>query len=271
MENHMTLELITDDLLDALDKRRITTLPTQRGAFSLDDAYAVAARHTTIRRARGEVTVGRKIGFTNRAIWAEYGIDSPLWGHMYAGGIVSAESGHARFAVGHLVAPRIEPEIVLGLAAPVLASADPLVLARSIAWVALGFEIVDCHYAGWQFAIPDVIADFGLHAGLIVGQRHLITPAEALVLDALLPNLKLTLQLDGAPIHEGRGANALGSPLLALGFLADTIATHASESLAAGELVTTGTLTPAMNVAPGQVWRSSVDWPALPPIEVELV
>ena len=74
----MTLDMITDDLIDALDSRRLTQLPTERGVFTIGKAYDIATRHTAIRRARGEVTVGRKIGFTNRAIWAEYGIDSPL-------------------------------------------------------------------------------------------------------------------------------------------------------------------------------------------------
>ncbi len=267
----MTLDFITSDLLDALDTARLTQRPTEHIALSLSDAYTVAARHTAIRRARGEVTVGRKIGFTNRTIWAEYGIDSPLWGHMYAGGLISAETGHARFAIGKLVSPRIEPEIVLGLSAPILANAEPDELAAKIAWVALGFEIVDCHYANWRFAIPDVIADFGLHTGLVVGRRHMITPTEAATLAAQLPMIKLTLQLNRVAISEGTGANALGSPLLALGFLAETIASYGAEPLAAGELVTTGTLTPAMNIEPGQTWRSSVDWPALEPIELELV
>ncbi len=33
--------------------------------------------------ARGERPVGRKIGFTNRTIWAEYGVYAPIWGDMY--------------------------------------------------------------------------------------------------------------------------------------------------------------------------------------------
>jgi 2-oxo-3-hexenedioate decarboxylase len=267
----MTFDFITSDLLDALDTARLTQRPTERVALSLSDAYSVAARHAAIRRVRGEITIGRKIGFTNRSIWADYGIDSPLWGHMYAGGLIEAESGHAQFAIGKLVAPRIEPEIVLGLSAPVLANAEPHELAAKIAWVALGFEIVDCHYANWRFAIADVIADFGLHAGLVVGRRHAVTATESAALAAQLPLVKLTLQLNGVALSEGTGANALGSPLLALGFLADTIASHGSEPLMAGELVTTGTLTAAMNIEPGQTWRSSVDWPALAPLELELV
>ena len=35
------------------------------------------------REARGERPIGRKIGFTNRTIWAEYGVYAPMWGHVY--------------------------------------------------------------------------------------------------------------------------------------------------------------------------------------------
>ncbi len=33
---------------------------------------------------RGERPIGRKIGFTNRNIWAEYGVYAPIWGDVYA-------------------------------------------------------------------------------------------------------------------------------------------------------------------------------------------
>ena len=37
------------------------------------------------REARGERPIGRKIGFTNRTIWAEYGVYAPIWGYVYDG------------------------------------------------------------------------------------------------------------------------------------------------------------------------------------------
>ena len=44
--------------------------------FSVGQAYDVAAEILKIRRAAGEKPVGRKIGFTNRNIWREYGISA---------------------------------------------------------------------------------------------------------------------------------------------------------------------------------------------------
>ena len=53
------------------------------------------------------------------------------------------------------------------------------------------------------------------------------------------------------------GANVLGSPGLALGFLARTVAGQPRfDPPAAGEIITTGTVTNAWPVAPGERWTS---------------
>jgi 2-oxo-3-hexenedioate decarboxylase len=50
-----------------------------------------------------------------------------------------------------------------------------------------------------------------------------------------------------------------GCPLLALGHLARTLHAQGAEPLAAGEVVTTGTLTPAFPITPGQIWSASIE------------
>jgi 2-keto-4-pentenoate hydratase len=50
--------------------------------LALEDARRVFGALHTRRLARGEKPVGRKIGFTNRTIWAEYGVYAPNWGYM---------------------------------------------------------------------------------------------------------------------------------------------------------------------------------------------
>ena len=51
--------------------------------LGLADAYRVTAAVRARREARGERPIGRKIGFTNRTIWAEYGVYAPIWGYVY--------------------------------------------------------------------------------------------------------------------------------------------------------------------------------------------
>ena len=55
------------------------------------------------------------------------------------------------------------------------------------------------------------------------------------------------------------GANVLGSPLISLGYLVDLLKKQPdAEPLRAGEIVTTGVLTDAHPVAPGETWRTEI-------------
>ena len=68
-------DAIAAEVLAALDApRQIAPFSSRPAGLTQDDAYAVSARLVDLRRARGETAVGRKIGFTNRTIWPEYGV-----------------------------------------------------------------------------------------------------------------------------------------------------------------------------------------------------
>ncbi|HMO60259.1 MAG TPA: hypothetical protein PKA05_16665 [Roseiflexaceae bacterium] len=262
-------------LLNAYDGGYATERPSQHAALVLADAYRVGATLTALRRARGERTVGRKIGFTNRSLWPAYGVDRPLWAHVYNTTVQSAPQGHVAISLAGMLAPRIEPEIVLGIGAPIDAATtdltDPHALLQHVSWVAAGFEIVDCHFAGWQFTSAECAADFGLHARLIIGEPLQYDPAHAEELAVQLAACRLTLSCDGEVRAEGIGANALDSPLLALGYLVATLAAQQAEPVMAGEVITTGTLTAALPIAPGAVWRASLQGIPLAPLNLTLV
>lgn len=56
-------------------------------------------------------------------------------------------------------------------------------------------------------------------------------------------------------MDRGIGANALDHPALALAFLADILTQQAAfDPLAAGEIITTGTLTKALPINAGETW-----------------
>ena len=59
---------------------------------------------------------------------------------------------------------------------------------------------------------------------------------------------------------EGIGADVLGSPAFALGFLADLLARQPlMQPLAAGEVISTGTITDALPVSPGETWCTEME------------
>jgi 2-oxo-3-hexenedioate decarboxylase len=64
-------------------------------------------------------------------------------------------------------------------------------------------------------------------------------------------------------MDRGVGANALGHPATALAFLAEVLSRQPRFApLTAGEIITTGTLTAALPIAPGETWTS--DYAGLP-------
>jgi 2-keto-4-pentenoate hydratase len=177
--------------------------------------------------ARGFRLIGRKIGFTNRAMWEQFQVSEPIWAPMYAQTVHIAEEGHLRLSLTGMFAPRLEPEIVLKLRCPPQSrdqSAEEL--ARCIEWVAIGFEIVDSHYTDWRFTAAEAVADFGVHAALVVGTPWRVDAEVSHPIATVLETLKVTLRGRTNFAAEGEGRNALGSPLLALGFLARVLATQ---------------------------------------------
>jgi 2-oxo-3-hexenedioate decarboxylase len=124
---------------------------------------------------------------------------------------------------------------------------------------------VQSHFPDWKFAAADCTAAFGLHGALVIGAPLAVTDRNRAVLAAALPDFTLTLRRAGAMIDTGIGANVLDSPALALVHLARVLARQPQfPALAAGEIVTTGTVTDAWPVAPGETWTSDYGALGLP-------
>jgi 2-oxo-3-hexenedioate decarboxylase len=252
------LKPIADALIAAYDTA--TTLPPITASapdFSVADGYAVLHDIETRRRAQGWKAVGRKIGFTNRTIWPRYGVYQPMWAHVWTRTVHFARDGKAALPLNGLVQPRIEPEVVFKLKGPVPLTDDAAAVLASVEWMAPGFEIVQSHFPNWKFAAADCTAAFGLHGALVVGPPLAVTDANRAALAAALPAFELTLSRGDVVIDRGVGANVLDSPALALAHLARLLADQPqAPKLAAGEIITTGTVTDAWPVAAGEVWSS---------------
>jgi len=245
-------------LIDAYD-RATTLAPISAGApaFDVAQAYDVLAEIERRRIAQGWRAIGRKIGFTNRTIWARYGVYQPMWAHVFAHTVHFAPAGSASLALASFVQPRIEPEVVFKLNAPPPAADNAPAVLECIEWIAPGFEIVQSHFPDWKFTAADCTAAFGLHGALVVGAPVALTAANRATIADALPAFTLQLRRGGELIDTGVGANVLGSPVQALAHLVRVLAAQPrSPPLAAGEIVTTGTITDAWPVKPGQTWTS---------------
>ena len=249
---------IARKLLSAWDSGQLVpSILARHPAFNWDDANGISAALIKLRRARGEKTVGRKIGFTNRNIWPQYGATSPIWHHVYDRTLMFADAGDATLSLAHSAQPLLEPEIAFKLCAPLPVNCkDPVQILQSIEWYAPSFEIVCCHFAGWKCSPAEFAADFSLHWRLVVGTPVAVGDDLA-TLSRQLRDCPVTLSKNGSMMDRGIGANALDHPALALAFLADILAQQpAFDPLAAGEIITTGTLTAALPIKAGETWQS---------------
>ncbi len=248
--------------------------PTSRDpGFDLAAAYAVEAELSRLRRASGRTTVGWKVGFANRAVWRALKLETLVWAHMYDDTVRCAEGNTVSISLGRMCSPKIEPEIVFKMRTPVAAGAvEAAAVLDAVEWLALGFEIIDCVYADWKFQPADFVAAFGLHAALVVGVPHQVRPESITELADRLARFTVKLLKDGQLAAEGSARNVLRSPALCLGELSAAMSRRAgAEPLAAGDLVSSGTLTESQRIAPGQTWAASIDGLDLPRLTLQTV
>jgi len=250
--------------------RQIEPFTSRWSDFGNAEAYAVAHLVHEMRMKEGAVPVGRKIGFTNPEMWSTYGVSAPIWGYVYDTTVVRLTKEQASCRIGKFAEPKIEPEIVVHLRSAPPMNASPADVLACSDWIAHGIEIVQSHFPGWQFQAPDTIADWGLHATLLVGEPQDVNRLGPAV-ESDLELFAVTLSRNGTVCARGRGSNALGSPLQAVAHIIAVLAQqpHALP-LDAGELVTTGTLTAALSIHAGETWTTEIDGIALPGLSVSV-
>jgi 2-oxo-3-hexenedioate decarboxylase len=230
--------------------------------FDLTAAYAVEAELVRLRQAAGHATVGRKVGFASKALWRKLKLETLVWANMYDDTVHHADSHSASLSLTGMVLPKIEPEIVLKLREPLVTTGgeDAVTVLKSVEWIAMGFEIINYIFPDGQFQPIDFVAAFGFHAALVISEPRPVTPDNIPSLAEQLAQFNAQLFKDGQFMEEGRAKNALGSPALCLGELARAIAQRSDAvPLAAGELISSGTLTTPLPVTAGEEWAVQVD------------
>lgn len=243
--------------------------------FGLDEAYRVAGIVACRRAARSPVT-GRKIGFTNPALWEKAGLTQPVWGSMFEESVTRTGSpGEApAISMEGAVEPKIECEVVVVLRSTPERGDRGAAVARHVAEIGLGFEVVDSPYPGWNMRPADAVAAGGIHHGLAVGPLVAVSDPEA----TAAAMAALTVSMTRAPADEatraehvadGAGRMVLGNPLDAVGVLAE-MAAEQGNPLQAGEIVTTGTLTPPLPARAGERYRATAAADVIPAAEVVL-
>ena len=252
------LEAVAEEVFATLGTgRQISRFTSRPAGLTLDESYRALALLDQRREARGEKRRGRKIGFTNRLIWEQYKVYAPNWGYVYDSTVHDLSETSA-FSLAGLAEPRIEPEIVVGLARAPTPGMDEAALLSCVGWLAHGFEIVQSIFPQWQFSAADTVAANAMHGAFLIGPCHEIG-SRAAQWERTLANFEIDLICDGRVIDRGHSANVLDGPLSALRHLVGLLARDPIHPpLAAGEIVPTGTLTRAMPVKSGETWSTTL-------------
>lgn len=266
---------LAQELAAAHAARRIVPSPTSRDAsFDLAAGYAVERELARLRRDEGRTPVGWKIGYPNRAVWRALKLETVVWGHMYDDTVHFASGGELALSIARMIAPKIEPEIVFKVKLPLTLGdnvADAAAALEATEWIAFGYEIIDCAYPDWKFQPPDFVADYGLHAASVIGAPVPVRAAKIPELVEQLAQFEITLKKNGAPVAQGGGRNVMRSPALAVAELASAMPRRPEgESLAAGAVVTTGSLTDSQFISAGETWQVEITGLGLEPLTLKI-
>ncbi len=229
-------------LRDAYSGGVIAPLRDALDPTDVDGAYAVQTINTRFWEAQGRRIVGRKAGLTAKAVQVQLGVDQPDFGVLFAD-MQIADGGTLDPA--RTIQPKAEAEIAFVLGAD-LPAADTTVeqVAAAVASVHAAIEIVDSRIADWKISFADTVADNGSSAFFVLSDAGLALAG----LD--LEGAAMAMTVNGSVTSTGVGAAALGNPLNAAAWLAQTLAGR-GEPLKAGDILLAGALGPMVALAPG--------------------
>jgi 2-keto-4-pentenoate hydratase len=238
-------------LLDAARTRTpIPPLTTERPDLTPADAYAIQSAMVESMLAGGDTIVGYKLGLTSKPMQEMFGVDEPDYAPVLASGVV--EDG-AAVDLSRFIQPRVEAEIALVLEKSLQGPGVTALQAyQAIAGAVTAIEIVDSRIEDWKIKLPDTIADRASSAATVLSGR--VVPLDGF--DVRLVGMVITR--NGELVATGAGAAALGNPVAAVAWLANTLAPY-GVTLEAGRFVMTGSLHGAFAVEPGDVVRAEID------------
>jgi 2-keto-4-pentenoate hydratase len=226
----------------------IATLPASCCPATRAEGYAIQAE---IARLSGEPVRGWKIAATSIAGQKHIHVDGPLGGRLLAskvlgdGAAISLKGnimlvGEAEFAfrMGNALPSRLKPYAIDEVIAAVKSMHPAIEIPDT--------RFTDCTKVG----AAQMIADNACAAWFVLGAA-----TTAPWRDRDLVNHRVTVGRNETPYCEGRGANVLGDPRLALTWIANELR-ELGDGLQAEDVVTTGTCVVPFAITPGDRIRA---------------
>ena len=226
-----------------LDGTSLAALPEELRPATRGEGYAIQA---CLDRRSSAPLVGWKIAATSRGGQAHIAVDGPLAGRLLAERVF--ESGVERSLDGNLMRVA-EPEFAFRMGrdlAPRPAAYGPEEVIEAVDTLHPAIELPDSRFADFTAAgAAQLIADNACAHEFLLGPA---TTAPWRDLD--LARHAVRGVVAGKLERDGSGAEVLGDPRIALAWLANELS-GLGITLAAGQVVTTGTCLKPLPVAPG--------------------
>ena len=215
--------------------------PGELKPATLADAYGIQDRLISMLDA---VPAGWKVGASNEEVQRRLEFTEPFYGRMFAGQI---HTSPVDLPASAFFRRALEIEFAFRMATDLPPSGAPYdrdTVAAAVGELMPAIEICDSRYQDYPPPPFEIVADNGVHGAFVAGDPV------AGWRDLDLVACEATITVNGEIKGNGRGADVLGDPLNSLAWLANALAARGS-GLAAGEIVTTGTMARAVWAEPG--------------------
>ena len=205
--------------------------------LTIDQGYRLQFGILARRTASGDRRIGWKVALTSKPTQEQFNFHEPAFGHVLE-----------QFPTGHqfpadMIRPGCEPEICVRLSHPIAPGADADAARAAIAVCYPALEIVELRC--------DLRRDMPLALADNVAQKAVVLGAPVRMTDMPdLGSIETRVRVNGAELATGLGSAVLGHPLNALTWLAAKLPAY-GQTLAAGDLVMTGSFTRMLPLAPG--------------------
>ena len=233
-----------DELYQALiNQQMVEPITDREPGMTIEDAYSISTRLLERRTENGEKVIGKKIGVTSKAVQDMLNVHQPDFGYLTDAMVFA--NGDTIPVSKQMIQPKAEGEIAFvlkkDLKGPGVTTSDVL---QATDFVVPCFEIVDSRIRDWKIKIQDTIADNASCGYFTLGNLC----ADPRKVD--LSTVGMVLEKNGSVVATGAGAAALGSPLICIAWLANTLGQF-DIPLKAGEVILSGSLIPLIPIEPG--------------------
>lgn len=189
--------------------------------LGLPRAYELQRAVAALRIAAGDRIIGYKIGCTGPGTVAQFGMEGPISGSLYASEV--RHSGESLGAADYAQLA-IEGEMALRIGED--------------GTIAAAFPVIELHHFVFRAprkSLAELVANNGLNAGVVLPDDAWLSSRAGLENDAIL-----SVRINGNAVGAAGPWPMAGGPLASVAWLRDHLAEH-GQSIAPGQIVLAGT------------------------------